>query len=196
MRSDPTIPADLGARLLPIAGPLPEVPPDLRLAAVIALLMRDTPAGGPGLLLIERSSSLRAHAGQIAFPGGKPEPEDGTLLDTALREAREEVGLPESGTTVLGRLWPVPTPTGFLIIPYVGWAPEGWVPEATSPEVHHILTPTLALLADPAIHRVTHRGMLRGFAYELHEFKVHKPAIWGATANMVWELLLHLDLRP
>ena len=196
MRPDPTIPADLGARLLGTTSELPEVPPDLRLAAVIALLVRDTPAGGPGLLLTERSNKLRAHAGQIAFPGGKPEPQDDGLLDTALREAREEVGLPQTGTTVLGRLWPVPTPTGFLIIPFVGLAPEGWVPTAASPEVHCVFTPTLAELADPAVHRVSHRGMLRGFAYELHEFQVHKPPVWGATANMVWELLLHLDLRP
>ena len=105
---------------------------------------------------------MRSHAGQLAFPGGKPEPEDRDLLHTALREAEEEVGLDVSSVSVLGRLGEVPTPTGFMIIPFVGRVEGDWVPRRTSPEVHRILTPRLSRLAEPSIHRVTDRRRWRG----------------------------------
>ncbi|HET6582255.1 MAG TPA: CoA pyrophosphatase [Nannocystaceae bacterium] len=148
---------------------------------------------GTRLVLIERSGSLRSHAGQLAFPGGKPEPGDPSLLDTALREAEEEVVLPRRDAGVLGRLSAVPTPTGFMIVPFVAWAPPGWQPAlGASPEVHRVLTPTLSLLADPAVHRITGGGVWDGYRYELHEFAIHEPPLWGATARMVWDLLERL----
>jgi 8-oxo-dGTP pyrophosphatase MutT (NUDIX family) len=174
--------------------PVPELE-GLRPAAVLALLLRAPEADDPRLVLIERSAGLRSHAGQIAFPGGKPEPDDASLVETALREAREEIGLPPDGTHVLGRLEPVPTPTGFIIVPFVGWAPQGWTPVGTSPEVERILTPSLSTLADPSIHRITGRGVWRGFRYEMHEFAIHDPPLWGATARMVWDLLRRIDGR-
>jgi 8-oxo-dGTP pyrophosphatase MutT (NUDIX family) len=189
-----TLPTDLADRFDDPAGALPDSA-DLRWAAVIGLLLRDTVDDpDPRLLLIERSAALRAHAGQLAFPGGKPEPHDSSLLDTALREAAEEVGLPVTDTTVLGRLTPVPTPSNFLIMPFVGWAPLGWRPRATSPEVHALVMPSLGELADPARHHDRGRRSWRGHAYTLHEFAVHDPPLWGATALMVWELLRRLGL--
>ena len=181
------IPPDFGRTLEHIDAPVP-VFEGLRPAAVVALLLEDS-GQAPRVVLIERSSSLRAHAGQLAFPGGKPEPVDAALVDTALREANEEVGLPVEDTTVVGRLSPVPTPTGFCIIPFVGWAPPGWTPQNLSPEVARIITPSLATLADPDVHRITGRGTWRGFRYEMHEFAIHEPPLWGATARMVWDLL-------
>jgi len=189
-----TIPPDLADRLDDPGGALPD-PEDLRFAAVIGLILPPGPERPePHLLFIERSASLRAHAGQVAFPGGKPEPDDATLLDTALREANEEVGLPVSGTEILGRLPPVPTPSGFLVVPFVGWAPPGWSAQATSPEVHRILTPSVGQLADPSIHRITSRGIWRSRPYAMHEYRVHDPPIWGATALMVHELLVRMEL--
>ena len=196
MRRPPTIPADLAARLDDPSLVL-RPPAGLRPAAVIGLLLRDEAhPGDPRLLLIERARSLRAHAGQVAFPGGKPAPHDASLRDTALREAREEVGLPAEGTAVLGRLGPVPTPTGFLIVPFVGLAPAGWEPRITSPEVHRLVTPRLSDLADPAVHQVRGTRKWRGIEYELHEYAVHDPPVWGATARMVWDLLRRLEPRP
>ena len=188
------IPADFAARLDPVDAPLPDAG-RLRHAAVLGILLPErasAPREGTRLMLIERSGSLRAHAGQLAFPGGKPEPDDSTLLDTALREAEEEVALARGDAGVLGRLSPVPTPTGFMIVPYVAWAPRGWEPEQASPEVHRLLTPTLALLGDPAVHRITGGGVWDGYRYELHEFAIHEPPLWGATARMVWDLLERL----
>jgi 8-oxo-dGTP pyrophosphatase MutT (NUDIX family) len=182
------LPPDFAERLDPIDAPLPE-PRELRHAAVVAILLPEPEPQDTRLVLIERSGTLRSHAGQLAFPGGKPELEDRDLVATALREAEEEVGLPRASARVLGRLGPVPTPTGYLIVPYVAWAPIGWRPEATSAEVHAILTPRMAELLDPAIHRITGRGVWQGYHYEMHEFAIHQPPLWGATARMLWDLL-------
>ena len=143
----------------------------------------------PALLLIERSSQLRHHAGQLAFPGGKPEPDDRDLLDTALREAWEEVGLPREQVDVLGRLEPVPTPSGFLIVPFVGRVTTDWVPERASGEVERILTPSVRSLLDPATYRNAGEVEWRGVKYQRHEYTIADPPLWGATARMVWDLL-------
>lgn len=171
-------------------GPL-EDPSPLRHAAVLGLILpgEDERPHSERLLLIERSPELRSHAGQLAFPGGKPEPEDRDLLHTALREAEEEVGLDASRVTVLGRLGEVPTPTGYMIIPFVGRVGGDWRPRSTSPEVRRILTPRLSQLAEPSIHRVTDRRRWRGRTWELHEYAIAEPPLWGATARMVWDLL-------
>lgn len=182
----------LGARLAPVDEPVASLG-DLRPAAVVALIL---PAGDDPnahrVLLIERSKQLRAHAGQVAFPGGKPETGDADLVATACREAAEEVGL--VGTPqILGRLDPVPTPTGFLIHPFVGWGPAGWEPAITSPEASRLVMPTLGELAEPSAHSITGRGVWRGYRYEMHEYAVHDPPIWGATGRMVWDLLRRIS---
>ncbi len=181
------MPEDLGRRLDPIHGEL-EAPGPLRFAAVISLLLPDGD-GGERLLLIERSRRLRSHAGQLAFPGGKPESADRDLLDTALREAHEEVGLPRSSVSVLGRLDPVPTPTGFMIVPFVGRVEQPFDPVRQDTEVHRILTPRLSDLTRPEIHRVTAVRHWKGSDYPLHHWDIGDPPLWGATARMVWDLL-------
>jgi 8-oxo-dGTP pyrophosphatase MutT (NUDIX family) len=180
-----------------------EDPAPLRHAAVIGLIL--PPAAppdpvsqaarfddAPRLLLIERAAGLRSHAGQLAFPGGKPEPVDTDLLATALREAREEVGLDPHRVQILGRLDSVPTPSGFMIVPYVGRVDADWTPRCNSSEVRRVLTPSLARLAEPSIHRVTDRRSWRGRVWELHEYAIADPPLWGATARMVWDLLRRL----
>jgi 8-oxo-dGTP pyrophosphatase MutT (NUDIX family) len=193
------IPDDLAAHLEPLEGPIRSgdeeaieaLLPDFASAAVVALIL---PGLEDRLLLIERSAALRSHAGQLAFPGGKREPDDESLLHTALREAEEEVGLAPGDATVLGRLHPVPTPTKFVIQPFVARARPGWEPIPGSPEVARVVMPTIAQLVDPAVHRVTGRGMWMGYAYVMHEFAIHDPPLWGATARMTWDLLQRL--RP
>jgi 8-oxo-dGTP pyrophosphatase MutT (NUDIX family) len=189
------LPDDLADRFDDPAGALPD-PEGLRWAAVIGLLLRNTADDpDPRLLLIQRSPTLTIHAGQVALPGGKHEPHDASLLATALREAAEEVDLPAAEATVLGRLPPVPTPSGYMIMPFVGLAPLGWQPRAASPEVHELVMPTLERLADPALHRVIGSRAWRGRPYPMHEYAIHDPPLWGATALVVWELLRRLG-RP
>lgn len=168
-------------------------PGELSFAAVIGLLLEGPHTlDDPAIVLIERAGSLRQHAGQIAFPGGKPEPDDRDLLDTALREAWEEVGLPRELVEVVGRLAPVPTPTGYMIIPYVGRVRADWRPRKTSPEVARILTPTLSELMDPAVYRSKGKVRWEGQLYDMHEYKIAEPPLWGATARMVWDLLTRI----
>lgn len=187
--SDP-LPADLGRRLDPVHGNLPD-PGPLSFAAVLAAITG--PIHDPSLLLIERPGGMRTHAGQLAFPGGKPDPDDGDLLRTALREAEEEVGLPAGEVRVLGRLDPVPTPTGFFIVPFVGRVEPQWEPSIRSEqEVARVLTPSFRQLQDPTVHTVDGRRKWRGVVYDLHRYDVADPPLWGATARMVWDLLERL----
>lgn len=175
---------------------MPPAREPLRTASVLALLTPEGEAderdGGPGLVLIERSAELTNHAGQIALPGGKPEPGDRDLWHTALREAEEEVGLAEP-VDPLGRLGPVPTPTGFWIVPFVAVAPPSFRPVPNSGEVARVFVPSLARLADPRIHRIEGRVPYRGRTYDLHSFDLGlRVPLWGATARVVWDLLRRL----
>lgn len=180
------LPKDLGHRLEGVHDELRD-PGRLRFAAVIGLLLE---AGDePELLLIERSGQLRQHAGQLAFPGGKPEPDDRDLLDTALREAEEEVALPRDLVSIVGRLAPVPTPTGYMIVPFVGRVRDPWEPQRASPEVARILRPSLRTLMSPGVHRHAGEVEWEGRRYDMHEFKIAEPPLWGATARMVWDLI-------
>jgi len=185
---EPAALRDLGGRLDGVDEAL-EDPAPLRHAAVLALILR-WDSKEPRLLLIERSEKLPSHAGQLAFPGGKPEAGDDSLLATALREANEEVGLTRDGLSVLGRLKPVPTPTGFMIVPFVARAPADFVPQMRSPEVVAILQPTFGELL--RTHCFRGEATWGGWTYSLHEFAIHDPPLWGATARMVWDLLQRL----
>jgi len=190
------IPRDLGLRLEAVDAPVPDPSPFRHAAVLAALLPGLTPADSARLLLIERAGNLRSHAGQLAFPGGKPESTDRDLLDTALREAEEEVALPRAQVQILGRLLPVPVPSGFLITAFVGIVTGPWTPVAQDSEVKAILTPTLQDLTDPARYRFTGTREWQGQQYDLHEYTIHEPPLWGATARMVYDLLQRMYLVP
>jgi len=157
----------------------------LRDAAVLIGVM-DTESG-PRVLLTKRSSRLKHHPGQVAFPGGKVDDDDATLAATALREAEEEVALPPSQVEVLGSLAPHETVTGFSVTPVVALI-HGSVNLVPQPsEVDEAFTVPLALVTDPArftIERRRWRGQWRSF-YTVP----HGPYyIWGATARMLRQL--------
>lgn len=184
------IPRDLATRLDAIGDPLTD-PAPMRHAAVLAALL---PGDDPRLVLIERAGHLRDHAGQLAFPGGKVDPADVDLVDTALREAEEEVALPRGQVTILGRLRPVATPTGYMIVPFVGLVAGDWQPRWDPFEVTRVITPTLRELADPDRYRFLGRREYLGVHYSLHEYQIHTPPLWGATARMVYDLLRRMEL--
>jgi len=159
-----------------------------------AVLVLFGEGGGPGpeLLLMERASSLRAHAGQPSFPGGALDPEDGDPEDegplrAALREAEEETGLDPSGVQVFGRLPRVYIPvSGFVVTPVLGWWRE---PSPVAPvdpaETARVFTVPVADLADPA-NRATalHPSGFRGPC-----FLVGGTLVWGFTAGIIDRLL-------
>lgn len=189
------LPRDFRLRLDAVDGPLAD-PGPLRFAAVLAPLLPASLDLGMRLLLIERAGNLRAHAGQLAFPGGKPEPADRDLLETALREAEEEVALPRAQVEILGRLPPVPVPSGFMVVPFVGLVHGPWQPRIQDSEVKSIITPTLLELADPALYRLTGHREWQGVSHPLHEYRIHEPPLWGATARMVFDLLARISRAP
>lgn len=135
------------------------------------------------LILTRRAALLRHHPGQVAFPGGKQDPDDPTPLAAALREAREEVGL-DGAVAVLGTLAPHETVTGFVVTPFVGLVPEGFVPRIDRGEVDEVFEVPLAFVLDPANYRIEARvwqGQVR--RYYVVPWGPHY--IWGATARML-----------
>lgn len=186
------IPHDLSLRLDPVDAPLVD-PLPYKHAAVLAALL---PGDQTRILLIERPASMRSHAGQLAFPGGKPDPGDRDLLDTALREAEEEIALPRTHVQILGRLAPVPVPTGYVVVPFVGIITEPFTPRSNEAEVQAIVMPTLQQLTDPLLYKFAGTREWQGHRYALHEFNIHQPPLWGATARMVHDLLHRMQLLP
>ncbi|HEY7126060.1 MAG TPA: CoA pyrophosphatase [Ktedonobacterales bacterium] len=164
------------------------IPVGQRAAAVLApLYLHD---GRPHLLFTQRAETLNAHRGEISFPGGRYEPGDGSLEQTALREAREEIGLAPERVELLGLLAPVWTVvSNFTILPFVGLLPTGPGDlRLNSAEVAALIEAPLAELANPAIFHVEEwvRGGVARPVY-FYDFGPHR--IWGATARMLFELL-------
>jgi 8-oxo-dGTP pyrophosphatase MutT (NUDIX family) len=140
-------------------------------AVLLPLFERD---GEVHVWLVRRPTTMRSHAGQVAFPGGKSDAADESLLDTALREADEELGIPRAGVDVLGALDDTLTITGYVISPFVGWIPHDVEPRPNPSEVARAFTaPLHAFFAPPS-------GMLpwRGWT-------VDGELVWGATAAIV-----------
>ncbi|MBW3666672.1 MAG: CoA pyrophosphatase, partial [Actinobacteria bacterium] len=124
-------------------------PGDRPLAAVLAPIYQDE-AGELRLVLTKRPDSMPTHAGHISFPGGRPHAEDRNPVDTALREAQEEVGIQPSQVEVLGYLPPIDTVEfTLLVVPVVGRVSGPLVLVPSEREVARIHTPRLADLADP-----------------------------------------------
>ena len=156
-------------------------------AAVLVLLV---PRGDDlALVLTRRPESLKTHAGQVAFPGGRKGPEDTDAVSCALRETREELGIDPAAVEVLGLLDDVFTPTGFVVTPVVGVLR---VPQAYRPspeEVAETYEVSLRELQDPARYRNAGVFVSGGVEYALHEYHCEACVVWGATARMVHQLL-------
>ncbi|GAC1327553.1 MAG: CoA pyrophosphatase [Mycobacteriales bacterium] len=156
-----------------------------RMSAVL-ILFGEGPAG-PDLLLIERASTMRSHAGQPAFPGGGADPGDAGPVETALREAVEEVGLDPTGVQVLATLPGLfLPPSGYVVTPVLAWwhAPSPVWP-ADAAEVAAVHRVPVAALADPANRmRVGHPSGWVGPAFD-----VSGMLVWGFTAGLVDRLL-------
>ncbi|MEM6639886.1 MAG: CoA pyrophosphatase [Pseudomonadota bacterium] len=139
------------------------------------------------VVLTRRVDSLRHHAGQVSFPGGRMDPTDTSLDAAARREANEEIGLPGDAVEVLGHLDELPTLTGFRVTPVVGLVtrPVAWVPNPD--EVARVFQVPLAWLFDPANVTAMARE-IRGHQVTLHRFEWEQEVIWGATAAMIMNL--------
>ncbi|MBM3388623.1 MAG: CoA pyrophosphatase [Betaproteobacteria bacterium] len=174
---------------------------ELRAAAVLMALVRRPE--GLTVLLTQRTAHLKAHAGQISFPGGRLEADDASASAGALREAQEEVGLAPEAVEVLGQLPAYRTVTAFEVTPVLAWVQPPLNLKPDPHEVQDIFEVPLDFLMNPAHHR-RHCAVLqdrtrqflsmpwrgRGLSGEEREF-----FIWGATAAMLRNLY-HLLARP
>jgi 8-oxo-dGTP pyrophosphatase MutT (NUDIX family) len=159
--------------------------------AAVLLPLYGWPAA-PGLIFTERRADLRRHAGEVSFPGGRQDPDDGDLETTALREAREEIALDPAGVEIVGALPPVSTfVTGYRIQPFVGLVEEpgalGLDPNPT--EVETVLTFSLERLREGYEMR---RLIRRGVPIHTPTYEVDGQLIWGATARILGDFLKRL----
>ncbi|WP_293450517.1 CoA pyrophosphatase [Planktotalea sp.] len=136
------------------------------------------------VILTMRSSALKHHPGQIAFPGGKQDDGDSTLIETALREAEEEIGLPRECVEILGSMASHETVTGFVVTPIVGVLRTDFDVCPESGEVAEVFSVPLTFLADNKNFEIQSRRW-RGKRRYYYVVPYGPYYIWGATARML-----------
>jgi 8-oxo-dGTP pyrophosphatase MutT (NUDIX family) len=156
-------------------------------AVLVPLVLRDQVM----VLLTERTTRLSSHSGQVAFPGGKSDPEDASSQATALREAHEEIGLSSQFVDVVGSLPLYTTVTAFEVTPVVALVTPGFSVVPNPHEVARVFEVPLAFLMNPANHRrhaVEWGGLRREWLSMPYQDAEHEHFIWGATAAMLRNL--------
>lgn len=156
-----------------------------RTEAAVLVPMHGWP-DNPGLVFTERRSDLKRHAGEISFPGGRRD-EGEELLDTALREAEEEIGLARDNVEVVGALPPIGTfVTNYKVHPFVGLIERGMQFEPNPTEVESVL---VASLDDLEAAYEKRRLVRRGVPIKTDTYLISDKLIWGATARILGLLL-------
>jgi 8-oxo-dGTP pyrophosphatase MutT (NUDIX family) len=153
--------------------------------AAVLIAVTDRPE--PGVLLTQRTASMRKHAGQIAFPGGRIDLGDRDAIAAALREAEEEIGLAPHHVSVIGPTDGYKTMSGFDITPVIGIVPPDLPLAPHVDEVDDIFEVPLAHLLDPANH-ATRIGDWLGYERSYYEIMWNDYRIWGITAAMLVNL--------
>jgi 8-oxo-dGTP pyrophosphatase MutT (NUDIX family) len=159
-------------------------------AAAVLVPIVDHPSGLT-VIFTRRTTHLKAHSGQVSFPGGRAEPQDPTPEFTALRETQEEIGLAVERVEVLARMPDYHTRTGFRVTPVVGLVTPPLALHPDPREVEEVFEVPLAFLLDPGNHRTETRELQgRTVGYYVMRYGAH--TIWGATAGMLMNLYRHL----
>lgn len=152
-----------------------------------AVLMAIVDQPDPTLILTRRTASLRRHAGQVSFPGGRIDPDDSDALSAALREADEEIGLPATDVKILGSLSPYTTITGFHVTPFIGLIQPGVKLVPDTNEVARVFEAPLDVMLRSDNH-IRHNIIYEGKPRFYYEINWNEERVWGATAAMIVNL--------
>lgn len=172
-----------------LEGEEPDGPGPITPAAVLVAVV-DRPE--PTVLLTLRPETMRKHPGQVSFPGGRIDPEDDGPVAAALREAKEEIGLPPAQVEVIGLADRYRTVTGFEVTPVVGLVPPDLPLRPNPDEVADLFEAPLRHLLDPA-HQMMRSAVWRGRERHYYEIDYEGRRIWGATAAMIVNLTRRLE---
>ncbi|MGF1682313.1 CoA pyrophosphatase [Photobacterium minamisatsumaniensis] len=136
------------------------------------------------VVFTRRAQHLKHHPGQVAFPGGRFESEDIDLIETALRETREETGILCNRDSIIGQLPQLPTISGYIVTPYLSTISPNYRPVLDPNEVDELFEVPLDYLLNPVNMR-TQRFTLSGANHNIYSIPFSKYSIWGATAQML-----------
>ena len=165
-----------------------------------AVLVPITRSDEPEVVLTLRASGLSTHGGEVAFPGGRRDPEDADLVETALREAEEEIGLPPGLVEIIGPLSTLVSRHGIQVTPYVGLVPDFVEYRPNDGEIAAVFAVPLAFFRD-APRETTHRIDYLGRSWYVPSYRYDEFKIWGLTAIMLVELVnlvfddVHIDMQ-
>ena len=188
---------DLRKRLDAALAARPRVALDRSDLVSSAVLLPITDHQGPHVLFTKKSDAVPHHKGQFSFPGGVVEQRDGSRVETALREAWEEIRLPASAVEVLGLLDDTATrATPFIITPVVGIVREPVEFQPDGREIERVIEIPLDTLRDPSIFRAE-TWERNGEAHEVYFYQVSEgDVVWGATARILKQFLEIVDGGP
>jgi 8-oxo-dGTP pyrophosphatase MutT (NUDIX family) len=173
----------------PLVGDLPErrSKADIQAAVLVAITNR----AEPGVILTVRREHLRTHAGQIAFPGGRVDPNEAPI-GAALREAHEEILLDPAMVEVVGTIEPYRTVTGYVVTPVIAVIPPDLPLQPHEHEVANWFEAPLEFLLDPA-NQHRRSALFEGQTRHYYEIVWNERRIWGATAAMIVNLSRRLQ---
>ncbi len=162
----------------------------LKRAAVLIPLFKKN--GEYHILFTRRTEKVEHHKGQISFPGGRQDEQDGDLLTTALREAQEEMGINREDVRLLGELDDICTTSDYCVAPYVGLIPYPYPFQVNRAEIEEVIeVPVSVLLDERRVREEIHA--IDGQVMPVYAYRDQGPTIWGATARILKQLL---DLLP
>ncbi len=188
-------PLEQGVRPLEVSGYKPPGEIQYRPGRTAAVLVPIIDQHNPEVVLTLRSRNLAHHPGQVSFPGGSVDEVDGSAVETAMRETREEIGIAENTIQPIGFLDRFDTISDYRVLPVVGLLQSGleWVPDRS--EVDEVFTVPLSYITDHSRFRSTEREY-RGVTHTIWSLTWESHVIWGVTAAIIRNLVDRLDMAP